>query len=82
MKLLGKFSSAPDPPGIDNQRWIDLIGEHTNLVAPKPFKMVSSVMRKPVLNQATKKPWFRKPSPIGPQPKSTGAGCLLSQKEE
>jgi hypothetical protein len=32
--FIGEIVREPDPPGIDNRRWIDLIREHPNLVPP------------------------------------------------
>ncbi len=39
--LIGEIVREPDPPGIDNRRWIDLIGGHPNLVPPEPVEGTS-----------------------------------------
>jgi hypothetical protein len=39
--IIGEIVREPDPPGIDNRRWIDLIREHPNLFPPKPREGIS-----------------------------------------
>ena len=39
--IIGEIVREPDPPGIDNRRWIDLIREHPNLVPPEPVEGIS-----------------------------------------
>ncbi len=34
--FIGEIMREPDPPGIDNRRWIDLIHENPHLVPPEP----------------------------------------------
>lgn len=41
MDLIGENVREPDLPGIDNQRWIDLIREHPNLAQPEPREGIS-----------------------------------------
>jgi hypothetical protein len=41
MDFVGEIVREPDPPGIDRQRWIDLIREHPNLVPPQPREGIS-----------------------------------------
>lgn len=38
--LIGEIGGEPDPPGIDNRLWIDLIREHSHLVPPKPRESI------------------------------------------
>src|SRR3954451_957850 len=51
MDFIGEIVREPDPPGIDNRRWIDLIREHPNLVQPEareatnPFTKRSMVIK-------------------------------------
>src|SRR6516225_725378 len=44
--IIGEIVREPDPPGIDNQRWIDLIREHPNLVPPEPREAISPFTKK------------------------------------
>lgn len=39
--LIGEIVREPDPPGIDNRHWIDLIGEHPDLVPFEPQEATS-----------------------------------------
>jgi hypothetical protein len=41
MDFIGEIVREPDPPGIDNRRWIDLIHEHPHLVSPEPQEATS-----------------------------------------
>jgi hypothetical protein len=52
--IIGEIVREPDPPGIDNQRWIDLIRGHPNLVPPEPREAI---------NPFTKKSMVIKPRP-------------------
>lgn len=45
--FIGEIKRAPDPPGIDKQRWIDLIREHPNLVPPEPREAISPFTNRP-----------------------------------
>src|SRR3954452_24648961 len=49
MDLIGEIVREPDPPGIDNQRWIDLIREHPNLVPPEPREAISPFTKRPMV---------------------------------
>src|SRR3954447_1777579 len=44
--IIGEIVREPDPPGIDNRRWIDLIREHPNLVPPEPREAISPFTKK------------------------------------
>ena len=44
--IIGEIVREPDPPGIDNRRWIDLIREHPNLVPPEPVEGISPFTKK------------------------------------
>src|SRR3954470_24943411 len=46
MDFLGEIVREPDPPGIDNRRWIDLIREHPNLVPPEPREGINPFTKK------------------------------------
>lgn len=54
MDFIGQIVREPDPPGIDNQRWIDLIRRHPNLLPPEP---------KQGINPFTKQTMVIKPLP-------------------
>ena len=49
MDFIGEIVREPDPPGIDNQRWIDLIREHPNLVPPEPREGISPFTKRPMV---------------------------------
>jgi hypothetical protein len=49
MDFIGEIVREPDPPGIDNQRWIDLIREHPNLVPPEPHEGISPFTKRPMV---------------------------------
>jgi hypothetical protein len=44
--IIGEIVQEPDPPGIDNRRWIDLIREHPSLVPPEPREAISPFTKK------------------------------------
>ena len=44
--IIGEIVREPDPPGIDNRRWIALIREHPNLVPPEPREAISPFTKK------------------------------------
>ncbi len=44
--IIGEIVREPDPPGIDNRRWIDLIRGHPNLVPPEPREAISPFTKK------------------------------------
>ena len=52
MEYIGQILSEPDPPGINNQRWIDLIREHPNLQTSQPKQGINPFTRKPMLYRA------------------------------
>ena len=54
MDFIGEILSDPDPPGIVNQRWIELIREHPNLEPVPPRQGI---------NPFTKKPFVYRPRP-------------------
>lgn len=41
MDFIGEIVHEPDPPGIDNERWIDLIRQHPNLTPPETREAVN-----------------------------------------
>ena len=47
--IIGEIVREPDPPGIDNQRWIKLIREHPNLVPPEPREAISPLSKRPIV---------------------------------
>jgi hypothetical protein len=49
MNLIGEIVREPDPPGIDNRRWIDLIREHPNLVPPEAREATSPFTKRPMI---------------------------------
>jgi hypothetical protein len=49
MDFIGEIVREPDPPGIDNQRWIDLIREHSNLVPDEPREGINPFTKKPIV---------------------------------
>jgi hypothetical protein len=51
MEFIGEIVSEPHPPGINKQRWIDLIHEHPNLVAPEPRQGINPFTKKPTVIQ-------------------------------
>jgi hypothetical protein len=44
--IIGEIVREPDPPGIDNRRWIDLIREHPHLIPPEPREAISPFTKK------------------------------------
>src|SRR3954462_8043889 len=44
--IIGEIVREPDPPGIDNQEWIELIREHPYLVPPEPREAISPFTKK------------------------------------
>jgi hypothetical protein len=44
--LIGEIVREPDPPGIDNRRWIDPIRQHPNLVPPEPVEGIGPFTKK------------------------------------
>jgi hypothetical protein len=46
--VIGEIVREPDPPGIDNRRWIDLIREHPSLVPPEPRAMINPFSKRPM----------------------------------
>jgi hypothetical protein len=46
--IIGEIVREPDPPGINNRRWIDLIREHPSLVPPKPREMINPFSKRPM----------------------------------
>src|SRR5258708_8113053 len=49
MDFIGEIVREPDPPGIDNPRWIELIREHPNLVPPEPCEAISPFTNKSLI---------------------------------
>jgi hypothetical protein len=47
--LIGEIVRSPDPPGINRQRWIDLIREHPNLVPPEPREGINPFTKQPMV---------------------------------
>jgi len=47
--LIGEILSEPDPPGIDFQRWIEIIREHANLAPPPAKEGINPFTKKPML---------------------------------
>jgi hypothetical protein len=45
--LIGEIVREPDPPGIDNRSWIDLIREHPDLITPEPREGINPFTRQP-----------------------------------
>jgi hypothetical protein len=48
MDILGAIRSEPDPPGVDRQRWIDLIRQHPNLATPLPREGINPFTKQPM----------------------------------
>ena len=48
MEHFGRIISEPDPPGIDNQRWVELIGQHPNLVLFQPGYGMNPFTKEPL----------------------------------
>jgi hypothetical protein len=46
MDFIGEIVREPDPPGIDNRSWINLIREHPNLVPPEAREATSPFTRR------------------------------------
>src|SRR4051794_22828791 len=46
--IIGEIVREPDPPGIDNRRWIDLIREHPSLVPPEAREAISPFSKRPM----------------------------------
>jgi hypothetical protein len=52
MDRIGEIVWEPDPPGISNQRWVKLIGEHPNLKPVPPKWGINPFTREPWLYHA------------------------------
>ena len=54
MEFLGEIISEPDPPGISNDRWVELIPGHPNLEAGAPLvkEGTNPFTRKPMIYRA------------------------------
>ena len=66
MDLIGEIVREPDPPGIDNQRWIDLIREHPNLAPPEPREGISPFTKRSMVKNSfgLSLKWLERPLPI------------------
>jgi hypothetical protein len=49
MDFIGEVVGEPDPPGVNRQRWIDLIREHLNLVPPEPREAVNPFAKRSMM---------------------------------
>ena len=47
--FIGDIVREPDPPGIDNERWVGLIREHAHLVPPEPREATSPFTKRPMV---------------------------------
>lgn len=52
MQYLGAIRAAADPPGINQERWIELIRTHPALVHPEPIAGINPITRKPTFYKA------------------------------
>ena len=48
MDYVGKIEGKPGSPKIDRQRWLDLIGDHPNLVPPQPRESINPFTKQPM----------------------------------
>jgi hypothetical protein len=52
MDFLGAILAEPDPPGINNGHWIEMIREHPNLGPVPPREGINPFTRKPTVFHA------------------------------
>jgi hypothetical protein len=52
MAFFGEILSEPDPPGINKQRWLEIIREHPNLAPIPPKKGINPFTRESMLIHA------------------------------
>jgi hypothetical protein len=48
MDFIGVISAASDPPGVDQQRWIDTISRHPALVSLAPRRGINPFTKQPM----------------------------------
>ena len=48
MDLIGTIAAEQDPPGIDAERWIELIGTHERLVPLNPVAGMNPFTKEPI----------------------------------
>jgi hypothetical protein len=47
MEFLGDIVASPDPPGVDLERWKQVIAEHPNLAPAAPVVGINPFTREP-----------------------------------
>jgi hypothetical protein len=52
MDFIGEIQAKPDPPGINNAQWIEMIHEHPSLEPVPPREGINPFTRKPTVYPA------------------------------